>query len=227
MKQKICVIGGTVLLNTRLSSFKQIKIKNIFGQATIFQRGNIFFIQRHLGDLPPRSINFQAYFQALADKGIEKIISFNSTGALRKNIKVPSLMMPNDFISFLAGPTFFDKEIKHTTPVISENLRKEILKICQASGVDVCQKGIYLETPGPRFETAAEIRMFSQFADVVGMTLANEVILANEIGVEIASVCAVDNYANGISGHLDYKIGVEKNLKKVESIINNIIQIYD
>jgi 5'-methylthioadenosine phosphorylase len=58
--------------------------------------------------------------------------------------------------------------------------------------------GVYWQTPGPRFETRAEIAMMSQFADLVGMTMASEAVVANELGLEYAAICSVDNYANGL-----------------------------
>lgn len=204
--------------------FQSLKINNKYGRPVIFKRGDIFFIQRHQGGRPPRSINFKAYFQALADLAVKKIISFNSVGSLKTKIKIPSLMVPHDFICLSAGPTFFDNKIVHGTPRFSADLRQVLIKICRASGAPVYDKGVYLQTPGPRFETAAEVKMFSKFADVAGMTLASEVILAGELGLEIVSVCSVDNYSNGVSGHLDYRAGAKNNLKKIEAIAEKIIK---
>ncbi|MBF0476278.1 MAG: hypothetical protein HQK59_10690 [Deltaproteobacteria bacterium] len=36
------------------------------------------------------------------------------------------------------------------------------------------------------------------FADLVGMTMASEAIVAQEVGLEYAAICSVDNYANGL-----------------------------
>jgi 5'-methylthioadenosine phosphorylase len=40
--------------------------------------------------------------------------------------------------------------------------------------------------------------MMSQFADLVGMTMASEAVVAQELGISYASLCSVDNYANGL-----------------------------
>ncbi len=58
--------------------------------------------------------------------------------------------------------------------------------------------GVYWQTFGPRFETPAEIRFIAQFADVVGMTVASECVLAGELDLAYAAVCVVDNLANGV-----------------------------
>ncbi len=226
MKQKICLIGGAGLRSSDLfKNFKPVKIKNKYGRAVIFRQGHIFFIERHLGNVPPHKINFKAYFKAIADLGVKKIISFNSVGSLGKSIKVPGILIPHDFICLNGHQTFFDDKIVHTTPVVSEELRKLLIKISSGINAPVYKKGVYLQTPGPRFETAAEIKMFAKSADVVGMTLASEVILAAEIGVPIAALSSVDNYSNGVSGHLDYKEGAKKNLKMVEKIVKKLLSI--
>ena len=58
--------------------------------------------------------------------------------------------------------------------------------------------GVYWQALGPRFETPAEIRLIAAHADVVGMTLAAECIVAAELGLPYAAICVVDNLANGI-----------------------------
>jgi purine nucleoside phosphorylase len=57
--------------------------------------------------------------------------------------------------------------------------------------------GVYWQAIGPRFRQA-EIRMIAGHADLVGMTIAGECVLAGEIGLAYASICVVDNLANGI-----------------------------
>lgn len=40
--------------------------------------------------------------------------------------------------------------------------------------------------------------MMSQFADLVGMTMASEAIIAKEMDLPYASLCSVDNYGHGL-----------------------------
>ena len=58
--------------------------------------------------------------------------------------------------------------------------------------------GIYAQTRGPRFETRAEVRALTHVADLVGMTVAAECIVATEVKLPYAAVCVVDNLANGL-----------------------------
>ena len=60
--------------------------------------------------------------------------------------------------------------------------------------------GTYVCTEGPRFETPAEIKMFSLLGgDTVGMTNVPEVNLANEAEIAYATISMITNYAAGIS----------------------------
>ena len=60
--------------------------------------------------------------------------------------------------------------------------------------------GVYWQAPGPRLETPAEIGLISAHADVIGMTIASECIVAGELGLAYAAICMVDNLANGVAG---------------------------
>ena len=70
----------------------------------------------------------------------------------------------------------------------------------QASGAGpLGDGGVYWQTSGPRFETPAEIRLLAAHADLVGMTVASECVVACELGLAYAAVCVVDNLANGVA----------------------------
>ncbi len=82
--------------------------------------------------------------------------------------------------------------------------RREVVSAWESGGTSPARDGgVYWQTIGPRFETPAEIRLIAAHADVVGMTIASECIVACELGLAYAAICVVDNLANGIgSGSL-------------------------
>jgi purine nucleoside phosphorylase len=41
--------------------------------------------------------------------------------------------------------------------------------------------------------------MLAPHADLVGMTIASECVVAGELGLEYAAICVVDNLANGLA----------------------------
>ena len=61
-------------------------------------------------------------------------------------------------------------------------------------------------SPGPRLETPAEIRLVAEHADVIGMTVATECVVAGELGIRYAALCVVDNLANGV-GETELTLG--------------------
>ncbi len=72
--------------------------------------------------------------------------------------------------------------------------------------------GLYACTEGPRLETSAEIQAYKRLgADVVGMTLVPEVLLAHNLGMAYASLAYVTNYATGLepAGDTSRHFGVE------------------
>ena len=83
---------------------------------------------------------------------------------------------------------------------------------------------MYLVTEGPRLETAAEIQMYSMVADIVGMTLAPEVILAREKGMCFASICLVCNMAAGLQERLPAD-EIASLYKKKEPLISKVLQL--
>jgi 5'-methylthioadenosine phosphorylase len=93
---------------------------------------------------------------------------------------------------------------------LNENVRQKIIKAALENGLPVIEKGTYWQTQGPRLETKAEIRMMTNFADIVGMTMANEAVIALELDIPYACVCTIDNFANGL---LDEPLGMEEILE--------------
>ncbi|MBN1156240.1 MTAP family purine nucleoside phosphorylase [Candidatus Woesearchaeota archaeon] len=225
------IIGGSGLFEKRLlKSAKKKKVKTPYGTVAVFVKDDVCFIQRHgdRKDIPPHKINHHANINAFMRLGVEDIIGISSVGSLKKAIKPGSIVVIHDYMSFHSIPTFFNDSIIHTTPGLSAELRKKLIDTARKAKVKTVNKGVYLQTHGPRLETKAEIRMFKNYADVVGMTIANEATLAKELELNYAAICSVDNYANGIvPQQLDFeevKGEQKKNFRKIKSIIEHIIK---
>ena len=87
--------------------------------------------------------------------------------------------------------------------------------------------GIYWESVGPRFETRAEIRLIAGHADVIGMTIASECVIAGELELPYAAVCIVDNLANGIGEHEltveEFRAGRDRNRERLAGAVAAIL----
>ncbi len=170
----------------------------------------LFFVNRHgeEANLPPHRVNARATISALAESQVEAILSVGTVGSLKKSFEPGDFVVPHDFIDMTRSrpSTFFDESRVHVdmTDPFCPALRACLLKAAKTQpNAKVHGRGVLLVTEGPRLETAAEIRVFSSFADIVGMTLVPEVVLAREKGICFAAICLVCNMAAGLQHRLN------------------------
>jgi 5'-methylthioadenosine phosphorylase len=157
-------------------------------------------VQRHGGDeyVLPHEIDHVTNLRALVEQGCDRVLAISSVGSLDAELAVGSLLCPDDFIALHLGLSSFGDERAHRAPRFDPVWRGEVLAAWNASPATVRDGGVYWQAIGPRFETPAEIRLMAAHADVVGMTIASECIVAAELGLAYAAICVVDNLANGI-----------------------------
>jgi 5'-methylthioadenosine phosphorylase len=158
-------------------------------------------VQRHESDaayVVPHEVDHAANLRALAEQGCDRILGVGSVGSLHPELPVGSLLCPDDFIALHLGLSIFADQRGHRAPRFDPTWRAEVLAAWGASGGELRDGGVYWQAIGPRFETPAEIRLMAAHADVVGMTIASECVVAGELGLAYAAVCVVDNLANGI-----------------------------
>jgi len=223
------IITGTSLIGEEFKGRKCRKktVRTGYGDVGVFEGRDAIFLPRHgvAMDTPPHRINHRANISALKESGVDGVVCGCSTGSLNPEIPPGTLVVPHDYINFGMPLTFYDNEIRHIVPALDEGLRSKIVEASRGK-----DGGVYVQTHGPRFETKAEIRVLGQFADIVGMTMANEATLCCEAGIPVAALCTVDNYANGVAAQepgLSYEtiIGnIERNRGMVTDIIMRLIR---
>ncbi len=201
---RVGVLAGTMMMERSdlIQKGNRQRIKNQYGEALTMVTDQMVFIVRH-GDDPaeyilPHKINHHANLQALKDLGVTDVIGINSTGSLKKNLHPGMIVIPDDFITLTATPTIHQNKAVHITPSLNESVRQKLIAAARDCNLDVVETGTYWQVTGPRLETRAEIRMMANFADVVGMTMANEAVIALEMGLPYASACSIDNFGNGL-----------------------------
>lgn len=158
-------------------------------------------VQRHDSSedyVLPHQIDHATNLRGIAEQGCDRVLAIASVGSLRPELPVGSLVCPDDFIALHLGYSVFGDQRAHTAPAFSERWRAEVIEAWETGGQAPHDGGVYWQTVGPRFETPAEIRMIAAHADVVGMTVATECIVAGELGLDYAALCMVDNLANGL-----------------------------
>jgi 5'-methylthioadenosine phosphorylase len=199
---RLAVTGGHGILGTAFASgAERIVVDTPYGPVTLLDAGPYVVLQRHGLDRFTSApyINHRAHMRALADLGCDRVLGFASVGSLRRDVPVGTFVAPDDFIALHLGISFSDGDEGHQTPGFDRVWRAMVLDRWGANtDVPLQDGGVYWQAIGPRFETKAEIRLLAAHADLVGMTIASECVLAGELRLPYAAVCVVDNLANGV-----------------------------
>jgi purine nucleoside phosphorylase len=199
---RLAVVGGNSILGTGYPSGADLReVEAQGGAVAVADAGTHVVLQRHgLGEYtPPHEIAHRVNLGALRQLGCDRVVAIGSVGGLRTELGVGTFLCPDDFIALHLGVSALEHEAGHRVPGFDPGWRARVLEAWnQGSDVPVRDGGTYWQTVGPRFETPAEIRLIAAHADVVGMTLAAECVIAGELELPYAAICVVDNLANGV-----------------------------
>jgi 5'-methylthioadenosine phosphorylase len=229
------VIAGTGVIG-HFELERRVNVRTSFGSAIAFEAsgGGYYVLPRHgpRHSVPPHKINYRANIAALDKLGVNTVIATSAVGSMNPRFNVGEIGLVDQFLDFTKGreSTFFDNEAGHTdmTNPYSGRLNGDLEDSARRLGIRVHRGLVYVCAEGPRFETAAEIKMFRAMGgDVVGMTGVPEVVLANEKGMQYASVVIATNWAAGMQPRVshDEVLGVMKRSgKKVRDLIEATIK---
>ncbi|MDO9378050.1 MAG: purine-nucleoside phosphorylase [Nocardioidaceae bacterium] len=131
-----------------------------------------------------------------AAAGCRAVVLTNGCGGLDPSWTPGTPVLISDHVNLtatspLVGATFID-----LTDLYSSRLRD----LCRTVDPGLAE-GVYVQFPGPHYETPAEIAMVRAIGgDLVGMSTTLEAIAAREAGLEVLGISLVTNLAAGISG---------------------------
>jgi 5'-methylthioadenosine phosphorylase len=196
-------------------------------------RGDWAAIRRHEvaeGYRLPHLIDHVANLRTLADAGCDRVLAVSSVGGLRAELGPGTLVCPSDFIALDADPlTALEGPAAHRVPRFDAALRGELREALREAGIEALGDGVYWQARGPRLETPAEIRFIAPHADVIGMTVATECVIAGELGLRYAALCVVDNLANGVGGEdltlAEIELNRERNREALRSTLDAILPL--
>ncbi|MFZ5596192.1 MAG: S-methyl-5'-thioadenosine phosphorylase [Bacillota bacterium] len=211
MAVKTAIIGGTGVYDPQiLTGIREESITTDYGtvKAVIgtYNGKEIAFMARHGSDhsTPPHLVNYRGNIAALRKLGVKNIFATAAVGSLNPVMRPGQFVFVDQFLDFTKGrsSTFVERGVVHldmTAPYCAR-LRDLLINTAGNTGLEFHGAGTYVCSEGPRFETAAEIRMFKQLGgDLVGMTSVPEVVLAREAEICYATIAMVTNFAAGIS----------------------------
>jgi 5'-methylthioadenosine phosphorylase len=209
---RIGIIGGSGLENPGiLQSSEEKHAETPYGApSSSLLSGSvngrkIVILSRHgrLHTIPPSEVNNRANIFALKEAGCTHIISSTACGSLKEEICRGDLVVPDQFIDFTRhrNITFFEEfkpgKMNHTPMAdpFDDSLRNLIISTARGMALKIHEKGTVVTIEGPRFSTRAESKMFRIWgADIINMSIAPEVILANELEIPYAAIALSTDY---------------------------------
>ena len=233
----IGIIGGSGVeeISELADSIEKRTVDTEYGSVEVsllsIEDKTVAFLPRHSAGhtCPPHKINFKANIMALKEIGVTQIMATNAVGSLDLDIGPGSIVLPDDFLDFTVNRdrTFYDDVVIHIdmTEPFCNRLRGAILANSDCVDGNVVDGGTIVCTEGPRFETPAEIKMFSILGGaIVGMTTLPEAVLAREKEMCYAPIAVVSNYSTSISPtKLDTKEVLDIMAQKKGELINLLL----
>ena len=131
-----------------------------------------------------------------AAAGAKLIVLTNACGGLREGMQPGQPVLISDHINLTGVSPIVGANFVDLTDLYSPRLR-ELARAIDPS----LEEGVYVQFPGPHYETPAEIRMVRTIGgDLVGMSTVLEAIAAREAGAEVFGLSLVTNLAAGMTG---------------------------
>ena len=137
-----------------------------------------------------------------AAAGCRTAVLTNGCGGLKETWTPGTAVLIRDHINLTGTSPIVGANFVDLTDLYSPRLRE----LCRE--VDpTLDEGVYVQFPGPHYETPAEIGMVRAIGgDLVGMSTTLEAIAAREAGMEVLGISLVTNLAAGITGEpLDHE----------------------
>ncbi len=236
---KLCVILGTgwnkVLVDAKIET--EIPYRELFGvEATVpGHEGKLVIAKiknKRVAFMAGRFHTYEGYssreattpIRVFAAAGMKKIILTAACGALHEKYRVGDFVLLSDVITlFLAlnnpliGPQFLD-----VSEVFDPGLRATARDVLQKNNIPY-HEGSYCYYHGPNFETPAD-KMALRFlgADVVGMSVVPEVIMARWEKVQVLGFAFVTNLAFVKHDHKDVLAEANKASEKMALLLKEV-----
>jgi 5'-methylthioadenosine phosphorylase len=239
MRAEIAIIGGSgVYALDLLEDTKRTAMSTPYGKSPEILVGKlagrrVAFLPRHGKGhtAPPHLVNYRANLWALKKLGVERVLATTASGSLNPRMKPGELVLLDQFVDFTKRRpmTFYEGgkggvvHVDVTNPYCPE-LRDTLIRTAKKLRFKLHPRATYCCSEGPRFETAAEIKVMRHLGcDLVGMTNVPECVLARELEICYAAIAVVTNFAAGISRskltHAEVAELMAANIERVKSLM--------
>ncbi|MFQ3675352.1 MAG: purine-nucleoside phosphorylase, partial [Endomicrobiia bacterium] len=165
--------------------------------------------------------------------GIKSLILTSAVGGIkgRLPLKPMDIVLIKDHINNmgdnpLVGTHFeqFGARFPDMSEIYSKDLRDIAKKVAKNLNIKIYE-GVYIASRGPSYETPAEIQAFKKLgADLAGMSVVPEAIVARQSGIKVLGISYISNLAAGISKTVLTHEEVLDNAKKVAKKFNELLK---
>lgn len=199
----------------------------------------IAFLPRHGHDhsVPAHRVNHRANVWAMAALGAKALVSPFACGSLRRELAPGDLVVVDQLVdrTYSRDGTFFDGPETFHLPFADPydaDLRREMVDHAGRLDLVVHDGGTVVVIPGPRFSTRAESRWHAAMGwDVVNMTQAPEIALANEAGLRTVGLALVTDYDAGLEDDPSVPAVtqaevfgfLESNAQKIQDLLRSVL----
>ena len=194
-------------------------VARIKGKRTAFMAGRFHTYE-----------NYTAYqattpLRVFIKSGIKKLIITAACGALNQKFKVGNFVILSDMITLflvldnpLKGPQFLD-----CSEVFNQEMRQKTITIAVKNKIPF-HEGVYVYYHGPNYETPAD-KMALRFlgADVCGMSLVAETLVARSKNIDVLGLAFVTNLAFVKHDHKEVVAQANKASEKMAKLLEEII----
>lgn len=142
--------------------------------------------------------------ETLSQLKVRALVSTGVAVSVNADIQPSSLLIVSDHINFGGiNPLIGAKDEKNHVSLVGAYDKRLLtrLKLSSAAAGVTTREGVLMWFSGPTFETPAEVKMARMLgADVLGMSIVPEAILARRFSLPFAGVALITDYAAGFSG---------------------------
>jgi 5'-methylthioadenosine phosphorylase len=204
----IGILGGTGLYEIDgVADVREVRLQTPFGEPSApfvlgtLEGKRVAFLSRHGKGhrLLPAEINYRANIYGFKMLGVGRVISVNSVGSLKADIRPRDIVLADQFYDRTRrASTFFGggivAHISFGQPVC-HLLSRAVFEAADRLGLRAHPAGTYICIEGPAFSSRAESVIYKSWGcDVIGMTAATEAKLAREAEICYATMNLVTDY---------------------------------
>ena len=203
-------------------------VGKLAGKPVIAMQGRFHYYEGYTMDKVTLPI------RVMAKLGIKYLFVSNAAGGVNFSYKMGDLMIIKDHINLLPNPLIgpnmeeFGTRFPDMTRPYDPSLIAAMEQIAAERGIAL-QKGVYLASSGPSYETPAEYKFFRTIgADAVGMSTACEAVAANHMGMMICGISCIANMGSGITAnpltHEEVQAAADKSAPDFKRLVTGCIK---